>query len=93
MSGNAADPFDSGDGYLKWKGISRLDWAWKRLDIVATARYFDGLHEFTPAFKNHWVSQTWFFDAQATYDFVFVGLVEPQPVAGYSKASRRHCRE
>jgi iron complex outermembrane recepter protein len=85
VSGNAIGASD--DAYLRWKGISRLDWTWGRLDIVATARYFDGFHEFTTGGRNHWVSQTWFFDAQATYDFIFIGPVEPQPVAGYSKAT------
>ncbi|MGI8955460.1 MAG: TonB-dependent receptor plug domain-containing protein [Chthoniobacterales bacterium] len=87
VSGNTTDVFDSSDAYLRWKGISRLDWTWKGLDIVATARYFDGFHEFTSGGRNHRVSQTWLFDAQATYDFTFVRLVEAQPVAGFSKGT------
>jgi iron complex outermembrane recepter protein len=86
------------DAYLKWKGISRFDWAWKALDIVATVRYTAGFHEVlfktqdvgTPlpdGKKEHWVDQTWYFDAQATYEFIFTAPVEPQPVAGYSKGS------
>jgi len=86
VSGNAIGVSD--DAYLRWKGISRLDWTWRGLDIVGTARYFDGFHEFTSGGRNHWVSQTWFFDAQATYDFTFVGPVEPQTVAGYSKDAK-----
>lgn len=61
----------SDDAYLKWKGTSRLDWAWRGLGAAATARYRDGFHEFTPAGNEHWVRQTWFFDLQASYDFRF----------------------
>ena len=66
----------SADAYLKWKGISRLDSTWKGLDVVATVSYTDGFHEiifhdsfFPDGKKEHWVKQTWFFDAKATYDF------------------------
>ena len=37
---------------------------------------------------NHYVSQTWMFDGQASYDFTFVPPVENQPVAGYSKDAK-----
>ena len=85
---------DSSDAYLKWKGISRLDWRWKGLDVVATVRYTDGFHEVifrTQDFgipvpdgkKEHWVDAAWFFDAQATYDFALARPVETQPVASW----------
>ena len=84
--------FDSTDALLKWKAISRLGWDWRNLELVATCRFIDGFHEILfrdPSFPNgkkeHWVGQTWFFDVQATYDFVFAAPVESQPVAGYSK--------
>ena len=80
--------FDSSDAYLKWKGISRLDWAWKHLDVVATVRFIDGFHERYPNGLIHYTSQTWFFDGQLSYDFTFVPPVENQPVAGYSKDAR-----
>ena len=79
---------DSSDAYLKWKGISRLDWTWKHLDIIATVRFIDGFHERYPNGLIHYVSQTWFFDGQLSYDFTFVPPVENQPVAGYSKGAR-----
>jgi len=89
----------SADAYLKWKGISRLDWTWKGLDVVATVRYTDGFHEITfhdsffpDGKKEHWVKQTWFFDAQATYDFKFAPPVEALPVSGYSKSSAERIR-
>lgn len=84
----------SADAYLKWKGISRLDWAWKGFDVGATVRYTDGFHEiifhdsfFPDGKKEHWVKQTWFFDAQATYDFKFAPPVEALPARGNSKSS------
>jgi iron complex outermembrane recepter protein len=95
--------FDSSDAYLKWKGISRFDWAWKHLDVVATVRFIDGFHEiifrtmdtgipYPDGKKEHWVDGTWFFDAQATYDLKFIAPVEVQPVAGYSKGSQETVR-
>ena len=85
--------FTSAEGYIKWKGTSRLDWAWKNFDIVGSVFYRDGFHEilaFGPPFpdnkKEHWVHQTFFFDAQASYDFSFVAPVENNPIAGYSKS-------
>ena len=33
----------------------------------------------------HYVKQTWFFDVQASYNFVFVPPVETAAVPGYSK--------
>ena len=57
-----------------------------------TVHYLDGFHEilnfgdqFTNGIKEHWVKQTWFFDVQASYNFVFVPLVETAAVPGYSK--------
>ena len=88
MKSVTPEPFDSSDAYLKWKGISRLDWTWKHLDVVATVRFIDGFHELYPNGLIHYVSQTWFFDGQLSYDFTFVPPVESQPVAGYSKDAR-----
>jgi len=76
------------DGNLRWKGIQRLDWHWNGVDLVGTARFLDGFHELLPNGHNHWVSQTWTFDGQASYDFTFVPPVENQPVAGYSKDAK-----
>jgi iron complex outermembrane receptor protein len=85
----------SDDAYLKWKGISRLDWAWKGFDIVATVRYTSGFHEileigntFPDGRNEHWVDATWVFDAQATYELTFTKPVESQTVAGYSNDSK-----
>jgi outer membrane receptor protein involved in Fe transport len=89
-------PGAAGDeGYLKWKGNSRLDWAWHGLDLGATVHYLDGFHEILfldrtlPDSKaEHYVKETWFFDVSASYNFVFVVPVETAPVAGYSKDTK-----
>jgi iron complex outermembrane receptor protein len=78
----------SNDGFLRWRGIQRLDWAWNGWDLIGTARFLDGFHELLPSARNHWVSQTWMFDGQLSYDFTFVAPVENQPVAGYSKDAK-----
>jgi outer membrane receptor protein involved in Fe transport len=84
----------SDEGYLKWKGNSRLDWAWHGLDLGTTVHYLDGFHEILrldPSFpdgkKEHYVKQTWFFDVFASYTFTFSPPLEPHPVSGYSKGS------
>ena len=67
--------FFADDAYLKWKGLSRLDWSWHGFSTAVTAHYLDGFHEILalgPTFpdnkKEHWVKQTWFFDLQASYE-------------------------
>ena len=88
LNGYTTDPGASNDGYLKWKGISRLDWAWNGWDLVGTVSFLDGFHERYPNGLIHYTSQTWFFDGQLSYDFTFVPPVENQPVAGYSKDAK-----
>ncbi|MEP6601307.1 MAG: hypothetical protein ABJB49_05785, partial [Nitrospirota bacterium] len=79
---------NSNDGFLRWKGIHRLDWAWNGFDLVGTAHFTDGFRELKGNGLNHWVSETWTFDGLASYDFSFVAPVENQPVAGYSKDAK-----
>jgi hypothetical protein len=73
---------------------SRLDWAWHGFDLATTVHYLDGFHEsinfnfnipFNQGIFEHYVKQTWFFEVQASYNFVFVPAVETAPVPGYSK--------
>ena len=78
----------SNDGYLRWRGNHRLDWNWNGWDIIGTIRYLDGFKELKPDGRNHYVSQTWTVDGQASYDFTFVPPVENQPVPGYSKDAK-----
>jgi iron complex outermembrane receptor protein len=66
----------SDDAYLKWKGLSRLEWIWNGLDTALTARYYDGFHEilnvgpqFPNHLKEHWVKEEWLFDLQVSYGF------------------------
>ena len=86
--------FLSDEGYLKWRANSRLDWAWHGFDVSTTVHYLDGFHEvlnpffdipFGQGVLEHYVKQTWFFDVQASYNFVFVPAVETAAVPGYSK--------
>ena len=85
----------SGDAWVKWKGITNLDWTWHNFDLNATVHLFDGFWEqlFAPQFgdaiwKQHYVHPTWFTDAQASYSLIFTPPVEAQPVAGYSKGGK-----
>ena len=78
----------SDEGYYKWKGTSRVDWAWHGFDLITTVRYTDGFHEHNADLGNHYVSQTFLFDLQASYEFNSEGRVESKPVAGYSKESK-----
>jgi outer membrane receptor protein involved in Fe transport len=86
--GRTTDEGSSNDGYLKWKGVSRLDWNWNGFDVITSVRYFDGFHEHRPDLNVHWVKQEFIFDVQGSYDFTFVAPVEQQAVAGYSKDSK-----
>ncbi len=88
LAGVATDPGGADDAFLKWRGVSRLDWAWNGFDLIGTLRYTDGFHDRKPDGRIHYVSQTWSVDGQASYDFTFVPLVDNQPVAGYSKGAK-----
>jgi iron complex outermembrane recepter protein len=97
LAGRTTDPASSNEGWYKWKGTSQLDWNWNHIDIIGTVRYIDGFHEFildpfTDALTPHWVSQTWTFDIQATYDFSGLVPVESKPVPGYSKDAKEVAR-
>ena len=85
LAGTSTDPFAANDGFLKWRGISRLDWTWNGLQVGSSIRYTDGFHDRKPDGRIHYVSQTWTVDGQVSYDFTFVPPVENAPVAGYSK--------
>ncbi len=85
LRGRTTDEFASNEGYLKWKGLSRLDWDWNGFSLAGTVRYIDGFHEHKPNALVHWVSQEWLFDLEASYEFTFRTVVEEQVVSGYSK--------
>src|SRR5437764_2394093 len=89
LAGRTTDPATSNEGWYKWKGTSQLDWNWNYFDLIGTARFIDGFHEFLgDGVTQHWVSQTWTFDIQASYDFTGLIPVESKPVPGYSKDAK-----
>ena len=92
MAGRTTDPGLSNEAWYKWKGSSQLDWTWNHFDLVGTARYIDGFHEFTPNFHQHWVNWTLTFDVQLSYDLTGLIPVETAPVPGYSKDAKAVAR-
>ena len=99
-----SDPGTGGDGWYRWRGVSRLDWTWHNFDVNATWRYIGGYREiikndmtalgfaFAGAYPNdvheHFVHPTNFIDVQASYSLIFTPPVEQAPVAGYSKGGK-----
>jgi iron complex outermembrane recepter protein len=94
------DPFEGaffgqvtiGDGWLKWKGISRLTWDYQNFDLSIAGRYNDGFREERTTKippdnvpVEHWIKQRIFVDGQLSYNLVFTQPVEEHAVAGYSK--------
>jgi len=73
---------------LKWKSNSRLDWAWRGLDLAAAVHYLDGFHEYDNQGLIHYVKQTWFFDVRGSYILHLAPPAETNSVAGYSKAGQ-----
>jgi iron complex outermembrane receptor protein len=69
QAGQTTDPGQSQEGYYRWRGTSRLDWACHGFDLVGTVRYIDGFHEQNPDLDVHDVAHRWLFDLQASYDF------------------------
>ncbi len=80
--------------WLKWKGDTVLDWNWHNVDLNVTLHTLDGYWEqiyavqFDGFWKRHWVSPTWFTDAQLSYTLIFTPPVEAAPVPGYSKGGK-----
>jgi hypothetical protein len=104
------DPFEGaffgqvtiGDGFLKWKGISRLTWDWNNFSLSTAARYNDGFREERTTKipggggdpnrnepVEHWIRPVWFWDGQLSYNLVFTQPVEEHPVAGFSKDNKQ----
>jgi hypothetical protein len=84
-----------GDGWYRWKGVSRADWAWHNFDLNATWHYLGGFREIIQNgtgvgndLHEHWTHPTNFIDGQASYSLIFTPPVEQQPVAGYSKGGK-----
>jgi outer membrane receptor protein involved in Fe transport len=86
LAGFTTDPGLSNEGWYKWRGTSRFDWAWKGFDAAATVRYVSGFDELNPKLLSHEVGKTLRLDLQFSYDFSeLMSKVEERPVAGYSK--------
>jgi iron complex outermembrane recepter protein len=97
LAGRTTDPSTSNEGWYKWKGTTQLDWNWNHFDAIATARYIDGfkefiLNNFTGDLRQHYVSQTWTLDLQASYDFTGLIKTESNPIPGYSKDAKDFTR-
>ena len=71
LAGRTTNPSASNEGYYRWKGDTRLDWAWNGFDIIGTLRYIDGFDEENPDLNPHFVDETWTFDLQASYEFKY----------------------
>ena len=87
LAGTTTDPGASNEGWYRWKGDTRFDWAWNHFDLNVLCRFTDGFREIAPGAQmhRHYVHQTFFFDGQLSYDFTGLVRVESKPVPGYSK--------
>ncbi|HEY8669731.1 MAG TPA: TonB-dependent receptor, partial [Terriglobales bacterium] len=89
LAGRTTDLGASNEGYYKWRGDSRLDWAWNSFDVATTAHFIDGFHERLGDLREHYVHQEWLFDVQGSYDFSgLLPTVQNQPVPGYAKDTK-----
>jgi iron complex outermembrane receptor protein len=85
LIGRTTDEGASNEGYYRWKANSSLDWTWNGFDVIGTVHFINGFKEFTPDGVNHYVSQRFLFDLQASYEFIYA---EEKPVSSYSKDSK-----
>ena len=84
LAGVTTDPGQSQEGYYRWRGNTRLDWAYKGFDLIGTVRLISGFIEQDPDGITRNVDRRWLFDLQASYDFsALVTTAETSP--SYSK--------
>jgi len=87
LAGVTTDPGASQEGYYRWRGNTRLDWAWKGFDLIGTARLISGFIEQDPDGNTRNVGRRVLFDLQASYDFgSLVTAAETSP--SYSKSDK-----
>jgi len=86
LAGVTTDPGQSQEGYYRWRGTSRLDWAWKGFDIIGTVRLISGFIEQDADLNTRNVDRRWLFDLQASYDFS--ALVTKSSSPSYSKDAK-----
>jgi outer membrane receptor protein involved in Fe transport len=84
LAGVTTDPGQSQEGYYRWRGTTRLDWAWHGFDLIGTARLINGFIEQDPDLNTRNVGRRMLFDIQASFDFSsLVAKTETSPA--YSK--------
>ncbi len=88
LVGYTTNPGASNEGYYAWRVQTRLDWAWRGFDLVATVHYIDGFDELDADLRPHSVDSTVRIDLQASYDFTALLPVQNNPVAGYAKDAK-----
>src|SRR5207237_10122035 len=85
LAGVTTDPGASQEGYYRWRGNSRLDWAWKGFDLIGTVRFNSGFIEQDADLNTRNVEWRWLFDLQASYDFSALVTKSSSPSGVYSK--------
>jgi outer membrane receptor protein involved in Fe transport len=88
LAGVTTDPGASQEGYYRWRGNSRLDWAWKGFDIVGTVRLISGFIEQDADLNTRNVDRRWLFDIQASYDFGSLVSTTSENSPSYSKDAK-----
>jgi iron complex outermembrane receptor protein len=87
LAGVTTNPGQSQEGYYRWRGNTRLDWAWHGFDLVGTARLISGFIEQDPDLNTRNVGRRMLFDLQLSYDFgALVTQTETSP--SYSKDAK-----
>ena len=85
LAGVTTDPGQSQEGYYRWRGNTRLDWAYKGFDLVGTVRLINGFIEQDPDLNTRNVDRRWLFDLQASYDFGTLVSTTSETVPSSSK--------
>jgi iron complex outermembrane receptor protein len=88
LAGVTTDPGQSQEGYYRWRGNSRLDWAWKGFDLIGTVRLTSGFIEQDADLNTRNVARRWLFDIQASYDFSALVPESTETSPSYSKDSK-----
>ena len=88
LAGVTTDPGQSQEGYYRWRGNTRLDWAYKGFDLIGTARLISGFIEQDPDGNTRNVERRWLFDLQASYDFGALVTTSAETSPNYSKDAK-----
>jgi outer membrane receptor protein involved in Fe transport len=93
LAGVTTDPGASQEGYYRWRGNSRLDWAWKGFDLIGTVRLNSGFIELDADGNTRNVDRRWLFDIQASYDFGALVATSAETGPNYSKDAKAPATE